>query len=82
MINRIGADNPNQGEPGGEPICIERLVEVYYSMKSILSMYEGIIINCTKIPYEHKQTLFKMSRSAIADFDYAITDLEKIIDEE
>jgi hypothetical protein len=81
MMNRIEAEIPNQGELGGEPICIERLVEVYYSMKSILSMYEGIIIDCTAIPDEHMQALFKMSANVIADFDNVIEDFEKIINE-
>jgi hypothetical protein len=82
MMNRIEAENPNQGEPGGETICMGCLAEVYHSMKSILAMYEGIIVNCTAIPGEHKQALFKMSDNVIADFDNAIEDFEKIISEE
>ncbi len=77
-MNRIEAENTNQGEP----ICMGCLDKVYYSMKSILAMYEGIIVNGTAIPGEHKQALFKMSDNVIADFDNVIEDFEKIINEE
>ena len=82
MMNRIEAENPNQGEPGGETICMGCLAEVYHSMTSILAMYEGVIIKRAVIPDEHRQALFKMSANAIADFDNAIEDSEKIIYEE
>ena len=77
MMNRIEAENPNQGEPGGETICMGCLAEVYHSMKSILAMYEGIIVNCTAIPGEHKQALFKMSDNVIADLTMQLRILKK-----
>ncbi len=82
MVTKIEAKNPDQGEPGREPICMECLVKVYHSMTSILAMYEGIIVNGTAIPDEHMQALFKMSDNVIADFDNVIEDFQKIISEE
>ena len=82
MVTKIEAKNPDQGEPGREPICMECLVKVYHSMTSILAMYEGVIIKRAVIPDEHRQALFKMSDNVIADFDNAIEDFEKIISEE